>query len=191
MTVKEMNMSLSKLTSAIAVLAFLAAPAHADPKDMDHSTMDHATMDHSAEPAASMDHDTMDHDTMDHSDMEHSDMNHGEMDHSNMDHGTMDHSSMDHSNHDMSDMPTEAMPAQIGASTITAKVNGLVCDFCAQALRKVFKKEDAVDDIVVDLDSGEVVIALNSGATLDDDRVKKLIRKSGYSLVSIERNTGQ
>ena len=110
-----------------------------------------------------------------------------------MDHGDMDHSTMDHSAHDMSDMNgnVAAAPIKSDSSIITAKVNGLVCDFCAQALRKVFKKEDAVNDINVDLDSGEVIIGLNPGQTLEDERVKKLIRKSGYSLVSIERKIAE
>ena len=58
----------------------------------------------------------------------------------------MDHSKMDHSAHaDMVAEPnTDADPAA-SAQTVTAKVNGLVCDFCAQAVRKVFKKQDAVE----------------------------------------------
>ena len=116
-----------------------------------------------------------------------------ERNHDEMDHSQMDHSKMDHSNHDMADMDTSDAPAELaeGASVITAKVNGLVCDFCAQALRKVFKKEAAVEDISVDLDSGNVLIALKDGETLDDATIKKLIRKSGYSLVSIERSAAR
>lgn len=112
-----------------------------------------------------------------------------EMDHSKMDHSEMDHSKMDHSSH--ADMATDdveaAAPVAADAAMITAKVNGLVCDFCAQSLRKVFAKEDAVDSIAVDLDAGEVRIALKTGKSLDDATIKKLIRKSGYSLVSIDR----
>lgn len=103
----------------------------------------------------------------------------------------MDHSKMDHSAHaDMVAEPnTDADPAA-SAQTVTAKVNGLVCDFCAQAVRKVFKKQDAVESVNVDLDSGEIVLGLKAGATLDDETIGKLIRKSGYSLVSIDRGEG-
>ncbi len=73
---------------------------------------------------------------------------------------------------------------------IVAKVNGLVCDFCAQALKKVFKKEEGVKDLTVDLDAGEVRIALKEGGEISDETVAKLIRKSGYSLVSTERIGG-
>lgn len=103
----------------------------------------------------------------------------------------MDHSKMDHSAHegtapDLVDPIDAASSAQI----VTAKVNGLVCDFCAQAVRKVFKKQDAVESVSVDLDNGEIVLGLKAGASMDDETIGKLIRKSGYSLVSIDRGDG-
>ena len=57
----------------------------------------------------------------------------------------MDHSKMDHSAHEGT-APTLVDPidAASSAQIVTAKVNGLVCDFCAQAVRYVFKKQDAV-----------------------------------------------
>lgn len=156
-------MTLHKIIGASLIAAAFAAPSFAQetPTEMKHDKMDHSQMDH------------------------------GDMDHGDMDHGSMDHSKMDHSNHDMSAMAQdEPVTAMTSDASITAKVNGLVCDFCAQALRKVFKKEEAVNNILVDLDKGHVLIALKPGQTLEDERVMKLIRKSGYSLVSIERNGG-
>lgn len=72
---------------------------------------------------------------------------------------------------------------------VTAKVNGMVCDFCARAVTKVFGKEDAVENVHVDLDNGEIHVTLKSGAELSDERVESLVKKSGYDLVSIERET--
>lgn len=93
---------------------------------------------------------------------------------------------------DRSDMAAKnsvtAMEAE--APIIVAKVNGMVCDFCAQALKKVFKKEAAVEDLSVDLDASEVTITLKSGQTLSDDKVETLIRKSGYAFVSAARDGG-
>jgi copper chaperone CopZ len=103
----------------------------------------------------------------------------------------MDHSKMDHSAHaDMVVEPNADADPAASAQTVTAKVNGLVCDFCAQAVRKVFKKQEAVESVNVDLDTGEIVLGLKAGATLDDETIGKLIRKSGYSLVSIDRGEG-
>ncbi len=70
---------------------------------------------------------------------------------------------------------------------LTAKVNGMVCDFCARAVTKVFGKEDAVENVHVDLDKGEIHVTLKSGAELGDAKVETLVKKSGYDLVSIER----
>ena len=75
------------------------------------------------------------------------------------------------------------------ATQIIAKVNGMVCDFCARAGTKVFGKEDAVESVDVDLDAGEIRVALKNGATISDERVGELVKKSGYDLVSVLRDT--
>lgn len=72
---------------------------------------------------------------------------------------------------------------------VTAKVNGMVCDFCARAVTKVFGKEAEVETVHVDLDRGEIHVMLKSGAELSDERVAALVKKSGYDLVSIQRET--
>jgi len=72
---------------------------------------------------------------------------------------------------------------------ITANVNGMVCDFCARAVTKVFGKRDEVAGVDVDLDEGQIIVTMNEGQSLDDDTVKDLIKKSGYAFVSLERST--
>ena len=67
---------------------------------------------------------------------------------------------------------------------LTAKVNGMVCDFCARAVTKVFGKEAAVETVHVDLDKGEIHVTLKSGTDLSDARVASLVKKSGYDLVA-------
>lgn len=79
--------------------------------------------------------------------------------------------------------------AQTDANLVTAKVNGMVCDFCAQAVMSIFGKEDAVDTVEVDLDNGEIRIATKVGEDLTDARVEELVTESGYDLVEIIRPT--
>ncbi|MEZ4753072.1 MAG: heavy metal-associated domain-containing protein [Bdellovibrionota bacterium] len=67
------------------------------------------------------------------------------------------------------------------------KVNGLVCDFCAQATEKVFRKRDEVQDIDVNLKNGLVTLDFKDGKTISDEELEKLISDSGYSLVEIKR----
>ena len=73
------------------------------------------------------------------------------------------------------------------AETILAKVNGLVCAFCATGIEKTFKAEAAVDTVHVDLESKLVTINTKPNQKLDDDTVTKLITDAGYSVVGIER----
>lgn len=69
--------------------------------------------------------------------------------------------------------------------TVYADVNGLVCDFCARALEKVFAKEDAVESIQVDMDSKVITIHFNEGQSLADEVISKLIIDSGYDVRGI------
>ena len=70
---------------------------------------------------------------------------------------------------------------------IIIKVDGMVCDFCAQSLNKVFSKKASVESINVDLDTSSVGVHLKDGQNLTDDEIKELIEWGGYDLVAIER----
>ena len=71
--------------------------------------------------------------------------------------------------------------------TINIKVNGLVCDFCARSLEKIFLKRDDVAGIKVDLGKGLVAVAMKPGLTIDDTTLTKLITDSGYNVAAIDR----
>lgn len=71
--------------------------------------------------------------------------------------------------------------------TVKINVNGMVCDFCARAIEKVFGKQEAVDNIAVNLTDKLITLAMKDGQTMDDEAITKLINDSGYALVSIQR----
>ncbi len=71
--------------------------------------------------------------------------------------------------------------------TINIKVSGLVCDFCARSLEKIFLKRGDVAGIKVDLGKGSVVVAMKPGLTIDDATLTKLITDSGYNMSAIQR----
>lgn len=84
----------------------------------------------------------------------------------------------------------KTVPSAEGAAcedTINVKVNGLVCDFCARALEKVFGKRDDVSGINVDLDNGLVKVAMKPGQSIDDETLTKLITDSGYNVTAIDK----
>lgn len=71
--------------------------------------------------------------------------------------------------------------------TINMEVKGLVCDFCARSLEKVFLKRGDVAEIKVDLGKSSIVIAMKTGLTIDDATLTKLIVDSGYNVSAIHR----
>ncbi len=78
--------------------------------------------------------------------------------------------------------------AQVAApGEIQIKVNGLVCDFCARNISKVFSKVKEVSNVDVDLSRKLVTLALAPGFVLEDEKIGKLIRDAGYQVVSINR----
>lgn len=75
----------------------------------------------------------------------------------------------------------------VKSGDVHVSVNGLVCDFCARALEKVFGKEEAVKGIDVNLDTKMITVNFNEGQSLDDERITKLITDAGYNVEGIHR----
>ena len=82
-----------------------------------------------------------------------------------------------------------AAPAHAAAPAthILVTVNGLVCDFCAISMKKIFLKKDAVSAVDVNLTTKIVEIDLKPGKSLDDKEIRKGITDAGYAVVSIMR----
>lgn len=78
-----------------------------------------------------------------------------------------------------------AQPACPAPQTI-ATVDGMVCDMCAQSIKKVLEKEPSVKSVAIDLTSKEVLIAVKPGETLSDDIVKEKIDWAGYKLTALK-----
>ena len=71
---------------------------------------------------------------------------------------------------------------------INVFVNGLVCDFCARSIEKIFKKEESVSNIEVNLEKMLITIYVNENKILNDKTIKKLINDSGYDVTEIYRD---
>ena len=103
-----------------------------------------------------------------------------------------DHQSMDHSGHDHAH-EGEAAPAADpvlpadAARTITVRVNGMVCDFCALSLTKVLRRNENVADVAISLEEKTVTIALTEDGRMDDEAVTDAVLSAGYNVASIER----
>ena len=67
-------------------------------------------------------------------------------------------------------------------------VNGLVCDFCARSIEKLFSKKESVKSINVNLEQMLITISLKKGKRLNDDIITKVITDSGYDIREIRRD---
>ena len=70
---------------------------------------------------------------------------------------------------------------------ISVSVNGLVCDFCARSIEKLFSKEKSVKSVNINLEKMVISISLKNAENLDDNSIKKIITDSGYDVVGILR----
>ena len=100
-----------------------------------------------------------------------------------------DNNDMDHSNHEMDKEKITLQSGSIDPNGIllTVAVEGMVCDFCAQAIQKVFLKKEEVAGITVDLDNQNVVIALKENKNITDNVIEDLFINAGYNVSEINR----
>ena len=65
-------------------------------------------------------------------------------------------------------------------------VYGMVCAFCSNNLEKKFKKEDAIDQVTVELENKKVSVRFKKGKSIEDKKLKEIITSSGFKVVKIE-----
>ena len=78
------------------------------------------------------------------------------------------------------------------AKMIDIEVEGMVCDFCAQSIEKVFMKQPGVAVVYVNLDRGNVQVKMADVFKDDEDgisdvRIKELFLDAGYTVNNIVR----
>jgi mercuric ion binding protein len=71
--------------------------------------------------------------------------------------------------------------------TITVKVKGMVCSFCAQGLRETFEAQPAVSKTEVKLKTRTVTLSLKPNAELSDAEIKAIVKDAGYLVEGIRR----
>ena len=71
---------------------------------------------------------------------------------------------------------------------LSISVNGLVCDFCARSIEKLFSKKESVKSINVNLEDMLITISLKKGKSLNNDIITKVVTDSGYDIREIRRD---
>ena len=88
----------------------------------------------------------------------------------------------------------ESQPAQKAAplaADVLVSVNGLVCDFCAQAINHNLRTRAEIKDVRVDLTAKLVSIVFKPGQSVDDATIQRLITAAGYSVTRVQRTAAK
>ena len=75
-------------------------------------------------------------------------------------------------------------------ATVRLKVNGMVCPFCAYGLEKRLGEIASVDAVLIRISDGLVQIRTKEDQELTDEVLADVVKKSGFSLIEIERLDG-
>lgn len=101
-----------------------------------------------------------------------------------------DHKSHDHKSHDHKGQTKVTETKDITANSKgiikEASIKGMVCAFCVDNIQKVFRKHKEVQDININLDTKLLTLVFKEGQNMDDQKITKLIKSSGYDVVSIK-----
>ena len=76
-----------------------------------------------------------------------------------------------------------------GAS-VRLKVNGMICPFCAYGLEKRLEEIASIDAVLIRISDGLVQIRTKEDQELTDEVLADAVKKSGFSLIEIERLDG-
>ncbi len=72
--------------------------------------------------------------------------------------------------------------------SITMKVDGLVCAFCAQGIEKKLKGFAATDGVYVNLEHGLVAMGLKPAQDVPDAELTSTLTDAGYTVKAISRS---
>ena len=75
-----------------------------------------------------------------------------------------------------------------GGAPIVADVLGVVCDFCAIAMNKIFGNQPEVAAVYVDLDTKTLSLVLSPSGSLSDAEIADLAVQAGYRIAAIRRD---
>ena len=89
-------------------------------------------------------------------------------------------------------MESNQIEVQVGSidpngTLMTVAVEGMVCDFCAQAIERVFMKREEVAGITINLDDQNVIISLKSEKDIENTTIEELFLNAGYNVQTINR----
>ncbi len=73
------------------------------------------------------------------------------------------------------------LPARAQITTVTVRVDGLSCPFCAYGLEKKIKAVPGTKDPVINVEEGIVTLIPTGNASIDFDGLREAVRKAGFT----------
>ena len=83
-------------------------------------------------------------------------------------------------------MAITSLMAQEGMDQFKVQVDGLGCPFCAYGLEKKFKEFKGIEDVKINIETGDFTFAYPAEKELTLDAVEKQVEKAGYTPISGE-----
>lgn len=80
--------------------------------------------------------------------------------------------------------------SMLRGASVTLRVDGMSCPFCAYGLEKRLREIEAVDDLIIRVSDGLVQIRVKEGRALTDEVLRDAVSRAGFSLREIERAVG-
>lgn len=74
--------------------------------------------------------------------------------------------------------------ASAGPQRIQMTVHGLSCPFCAYGLEKKLRRIEGLDSLSIDFRSGNVVLEVQDGTRVTDERIRALVKDAGFAVGS-------
>ena len=84
----------------------------------------------------------------------------------------------------------EATDAVLQGASLTLRVDGMVCPFCAYGLEKRLRELSALDETLIQVSDGLVQIRVKEGEQLTDEAVEDAVKRAGFTLREIHRIKG-
>lgn len=64
---------------------------------------------------------------------------------------------------------------------VVVKIDGLSCPFCAYGVEKKLKALDGVQEILVKMNEGEVIVSFAADTVIDEAAIKQAVEDSGFT----------
>jgi mercuric ion binding protein len=88
----------------------------------------------------------------------------------------------------MASLLIAAGPASAGSTLWRLKVNGMVCSFCAQGVKRKLSEIPGVRSITVDMPTHTISLVTADGFKGGESSIRKAVQDAGYAMTSIQQS---